>query len=98
MIKAGRLKSFVKNTSRLPVSGSVYRMRVAPGVLQIGLGPGHKESPGLQEPEEPFEVEIAAVTHIVGSRHGAEQIEGLDVVESNAYTVASNSTPKDLAA
>jgi len=38
-----------------------------------------------------------AVDHIAGPRHGAEQIEGLDVVESNAYTVASNSTPKDSA-
>lgn len=56
-------------------------MRVAPGVLQIGLGPGHKEGPGSLEPEEPFEVEVAAVDHIIGPRHRAEQIEGLDVVK-----------------
>jgi len=56
-------------------------MRVPPGTLQIGLGPCDKERPRLLEPEEPGEVEVAAVQHVVRPGEEDQHIEGLDVVE-----------------
>lgn len=62
-------------------SASIDRMGITPMGFEVGFGARHKDAVCFVQAMEPFEIEIASVHDVEGTRFWQQQVQSIDVVK-----------------